>query len=124
MNNMLSIDIGRKHTGIAFCDASIGIPLPLATIDHEDDAELVRTVQKLSDKRGVTTLILGLPLMSDGSEGEEVEHVRTVSHMLADLCPQCSIEFIDERLTSTSEGDSHAGAAIALLRVWLERASR
>ena len=126
MTYYLSLDIGRKHTGVAFCDSSVDIPLPLETVHHEDDAELASAVATLAKQREVTTLILGLPLMPNGEEGEEVEHVRFIASLLSQVLPSARIEFLDERETSkgakgTKSDDPHALAALTLLRVFLER---
>lgn len=123
----LALDIGRKHTGVAFCDSTVNIPLPLETIHHEDDGELVRAVSVLAKARRVNTLILGLPLMPGGEEGEEVDHVRAVASQISGECPAIRIEFLDERETSKGSQnkisrDPHALAALTLLRVFLARA--
>ena len=124
--NFLSLDIGRRHTGVAFSDARVNVALPLDTIHHANDEELVVKVKKLVEDREVGTLIIGMPFLMDGSEGEEVEHVHQVTDLLEETCPTCSIEFVDERETSkvynkeVSE-DRNAQAATQLLGVWLTK---
>lgn len=126
MKNSLALDIGKKHTGVAFADSRVNVALPLDTIHHENDEELVSEVRKLVEERGVGTLIIGMPFLMGGGEGEEVEHVHKVTDLLKETCPTCSIEFVDERETSkvynkeVSE-DRNAQAATSLLAVWLEK---
>lgn len=122
----LSLDIGRKHTGVAYADAEVAIALPLDTIHHTNEEELVEAVTKLVEERGIGTLVIGLPFLMSGKESEETEHVRTVSTVLQESCPNCSIEFLDERETSKvyspqKSKDTHAQAATTLLSVFLER---
>lgn len=122
----LSLDIGRKHTGVAYADAEIAIAFPLDTIHHKNEQELIDTVAELVEKRQVETLVIGLPLLMSGDESEETEHVRAVSELLQEACPSCSIEFLDERETSKAytehkSEDAHAQAATTLLSVFLER---
>jgi len=122
----LSLDIGRKHTGIAFADAEIAIALPLDTIHHKNEQELIDTVAALVEKRQVETLVIGLPLLMSGEESEETKHVRAVSVLLQEACSNCTIEFLDERETSKVRAahkseDTHAQAATTLLSVFLER---
>ena len=122
----LALDIGRKHTGIAFADAEVAIALPLDTIHHENEQELRDAVRELVEKRQVETLVIGLPLLMSGQESEETKHVRTVSLELREACPNCSIEFLDERETSKAytahkSEDRHAQAATTLLSVFLDR---
>jgi putative holliday junction resolvase len=120
--NYLSLDLGRRHTGVAFCDAKVCIPLPLKTIHHEEDEELIGEFKALVMNRNVKTVVIGLPLMPDGTEGEETSRVHSVAAKLHDVCPECSIEFLDERETSKgSSKDPHANAALVLLSTFLER---
>jgi putative holliday junction resolvase len=122
----LALDVGRKHTGVAYGDSDIGISLPQDTIEHESDKELAAEVNALVIERDIETLILGMPLMPSGEEGEEVEHVRHVADLIEELCPDCTQEFVDERHTDKSflgarSEDKHAQAACALLSLILDK---
>ncbi|MDD5470106.1 MAG: Holliday junction resolvase RuvX, partial [Candidatus Peribacteraceae bacterium] len=63
MAHILALDIGTKRTGVAYLDESVGIPLPLESIAHRNERELVQAVQTLVTERGVDRLIIGLPLL-------------------------------------------------------------
>jgi len=124
----LALDIGRKHTGVAYGDSNIDISLPQDTIEHESDEELAAEICAIVIEREVEVLVLGLPLMPNGEEGEEVEHVRHVAELLEELCRECTQEFVDERHTDKSflgarSEDQHAQAACALLSVVLSKRS-
>ena len=117
---ILSLDTGMRHTGVAFYDDSVGIVLPLQTIDHQTDQELVDTVRELCSKRAVTQLVVGWPLLPSGNEGQQVKHVRGVETLLQSLC--IPIDTIDERYTNASEsGDDHSAAACEILRTWIQK---
>jgi len=123
--NYLSLDVGKKHTGIAYADSDVGIALPLDTIHHEDEDELIDAVKNLVDERKIETLIIGLPLFMSGDESEQTRYVRDITEQLKEECPQCSIELLDERGTSNvaplqKSEDPHAQAATTLLSVFLE----
>ena len=123
----LALDLGRKHTGVAFADAEVDIALPLDTIHHETEEELLEALEKIVDERQITTIVLGLPYLSSGEEGEQVEYVRDVALKIKEACPSCTIQFLDERQTNktdakTKSEDDNAQAAVTLLQVFLERA--
>ena len=93
----------------------------VARLDLTDDE-----VKKFVEEREVGTLIVGMPFLMDGGEGEEAEHVHRVANLIEEASPTCAIEFVDERETSkvynkeVSE-DRNAQAATMLLSVWLEK---
>jgi len=122
----LALDLGRKHTGVSFADATVAIALPLDTIHHDDEDGLIEVLTELMNSRKVETIVLGLPLLMKGDEGEEAEHVRGVADRIKEEFPACDIEFLDERETSKiyykeAATDRHAEAATRILSVFLER---
>ena len=122
----LALDVGRRHTGVAYVDTVLDVPLPLQTIHHQNQDELVRRVQELVSARNVETIIVGLPLLLSGDEGDEAIIVRGVAEAIGDACPSCSIRLLDERQTSKAfhgerAEDDHAQAALTLLTVALRR---
>ena len=122
----LSLDIGKRHTGVAYANSEVGIALPLDTMHHKDDEGLIDAVALLVEKRNIETLVIGLPLFMSGEESEQTRYVQDVSERINEACPQCTIEFIDERGTSNvaplqKSQDPHAQAATILLSVFLER---
>lgn len=126
MTQYLALDIGRRRTGIAFADARVNVAMPLETIHHEDDDELLDVIAKLIFARNASTIVVGLPYLMNGKEGEEAVRVRSVATRISDECPDATIVFIDERETSkfysaVRSKDSDAQAATAILRIFLER---
>ncbi|HLD07485.1 MAG TPA: Holliday junction resolvase RuvX [Candidatus Peribacterales bacterium] len=126
MKNYLGIDLGRKHTGLAFADSRVNVALPLTTIHHKDEPELLEALEKIIRDREVGIIVVGLPILMSGEEGEEALHVRTVTELIQEAHPECAISFLDERETSkiySAEGsrDRHAEAAVRILATFLER---
>lgn len=125
--NYLALDIGKRRTGVAFLPESTGVPVPLETIAHTSEAQLIERVTHIITDRGVGQLVIGLPLLPDGSEGEQALYVRAVADTLRAAVP--SILFRDERYTTVkvhsakharhspppSSYDGDAAAACALL---------
>ena len=122
----LALDIGRKHTGVAYVDATLGVPVPLPTIHHKDEEELLAAVAIRVSERSIDTLVLGLPLLPSGIEAAQAKYVRHVGKALQARCPKCAVRYLDERRTNRIAGgdqmiDDHAQAALTLLTVALER---
>jgi putative transcription antitermination factor YqgF len=102
---VLAFDIGRRRTGVAFYDDATGVPLPLDTIRHTSSKEVADRIVALAQERVTDQVVLGLPLLPDGTEGEQVRFVRGVGALLTDR--GVSVQFVDERYT-TSKTPSHA----------------
>ena len=124
--NYLALDLGRRHTGVSFADARVNIALPLSTIHHKDEPELLTALEKLVKDRDMSNIVIGLPVLMRGDEGEEAFYVRAVTELIKEALPACTVSFLDERETSkmfqleTSQ-DRHAQAATTILAMYLER---
>jgi putative holliday junction resolvase len=102
----LSLDIGQRRTGVAFLDDATGIPLPLTTLTHRSARELTSLVSAIVEERKVDRLIIGLPLLPDGTEGEQARIVREVAESFEAFGKPMS--FVDERYTTPSVRSSKA----------------
>ena len=80
--NLIALDIGMRHTGIAFYSEETDIPMPLDTIDHKSDAELIEAIKAISSERDCKKLIIGLPLLLSGNEGEQAEYAKNIADIL------------------------------------------
>lgn len=118
---ILALDIGKRRTGVAFCDDAIGIPLPLDTILSTDEADLIGQLLQLCDEREIDLLIIGLPLLLSGEEGAQSTFVRFIGNRLEEA--EIPVEYLDERYTTqkSGENDGDAKAACGLLQLFLER---
>lgn len=116
MGPLLGLDLGDKTIGLAISDPRRGIASPLQTIRRRkftlDAAELL----KLAEARGVSGLVLGLPLNMDGTEGPRVQKTRAFARNLSGLTA-LPIGFWDERLSTVA-------AERALLDADMSRAKR
>ncbi len=125
---LLGLDIGMRRTGVAYFEDATGIVLPLQTITTGDPAVLVKSIQDLCEARRIDRLVIGLPRLPSGEEGEQAEFVRSIGDLLSSSLP---LSYIDERYTSvpmrqkgekassTSETDSWA--ACQILTMYTER---
>ncbi|MEM7131393.1 MAG: Holliday junction resolvase RuvX [Chloroflexota bacterium] len=135
MEKLLALDVGLARIGVATCDP-LGITVrPITTIQRrtrrDDFARLAQIVQE----EEIQSVLCGLPLNMDGSEGPQAKTVRKwamrLAHALRVLCPHpLPIILWDERLTTfaaqelmaeknLSEYDDDALAAVIILQNYL-----
>jgi putative Holliday junction resolvase len=103
----LGLDYGSKTVGVAICanDSRIATAKEIIRRDRED--KLRRTlarVEELIAEYKAYDVVVGLPLMPDGDEGERASKARAFAEALKRRC-DCRIIFWDERYTTTSAID-------------------
>ena len=98
---VMAIDLGEKRIGLAVSDA-LGITAqPLPTYLRRSLPEDLAHLTGLVRERGVVTVVIGLPLKLDGSEGLAVERMRAFSTALAGALGEgVPIVPLDERMTT------------------------
>ncbi|NLX06695.1 MAG: Holliday junction resolvase RuvX [Phycisphaerae bacterium] len=102
MPRIIAIDYGTKRIGLAVGDAALRIAMPWDVLDARNDpAADAQTVWDHLRRSGdpVETLVVGLPLNMDGTEGPQAQLVRTFGQALAELSSR-PVEYVDERLSS------------------------
>jgi putative transcription antitermination factor YqgF len=118
---ILSLDIGMRRTGCAYCDTGNGISLPLDTLRHTSLDGFVEAVTALVVTRGIQQLVVGLPLLPSGQEGSQTAIVKEYVSAIASL--KVPIDYLDERYTTpkgpTKDGD--AMAALSILQTYIEK---
>lgn len=138
----VAIDYGLKRIGLALSDESGSIAMPLGCIEGKGKLEAtVQEVHKalkelMKEKEcSIAEVIVGLPLMMNGSFGLQADEVKLFAEKLAELSG-LSVKLWDERLTSVQAersmrqaglsrkkrvGKVDAVAAALLLQSYLER---
>ena len=97
----LGIDHGDARIGIAATDEFGILAHPVETIDRSRTDALERIAQ-LATARGIRTLVLGLPVRMDGSEGTSAAKVREFASLLMARMPDIPLVFVDESLSTSS----------------------
>ena len=121
--NVLSLDIGNKRTGAAVYQSDIGIVMPLPTIEHDSHDQLIEEVEGICNHRSINHIIIGLPLLPSGEEGEQASVVRLVYKDMEKKL-SISLTLLDERYSNPRGQqivDDNIIAACNLLRTWLQR---
>ena len=134
MHPALGIDFGQARIGIAATDACGILAHPVESI-HLDRTEPLERIAQLVAERGTRTLVLGLPLRLDGTEGTACEKVRAFGEKLRARLPELPLVYVDEFLTTTvAQEKLHAAgkkakdfrtiidqaAAVEILNNWME----
>jgi len=94
---ILSIDYGKKRTGIAVTDPLQIIAGGLATVSTH---ELFQFLQDYIGREQVERIVIGEPKQPNGQPSENLERVRQFVNRWRRAVPQIPIEFYDERFTS------------------------
>jgi len=133
----LGIDYGDARIGIAATDDFGILAHPVETIDQATGGAIER-IARLVEMRGIKTLVVGLPVRADGTEGASAEKVRAFANRLRERIPALPLVFVDEFLTTSSaaaklrEAGRNAkkqkavidqAAAVEILNIWMEGGS-
>lgn len=97
MARILSIDYGRKRTGLAVTDPQQIIAGGLATVST---SELFEWLQAYVGREQVERIVIGEPRQMDGSPSENMVRVQQFVNRWKKACPSVPIEYFDERFTS------------------------
>ena len=94
---ILSIDYGKKRTGLAVTDPLQIIAGGLATVST---SELYDYLQAYVAREAVERIVIGEPRQPNGQPSENFQRVQQFVNRWRNAMPQIPIEFYDERFTS------------------------
>ena len=97
MARILSIDYGKKRTGIAVTDPLQLIAGGLATVST---SELFDYLQAYIAREQVEMIVIGEPRQPNGEPSENLARVQQFVNRWRKAVPQVPIQFYDERFTS------------------------
>ena len=97
MSRLLSIDYGKKRTGIAVSDPLQIIANGLTTVETP---KLFDFLNDYLQKEQVATIIVGLPKQMSGEMSENMRRIEPFVNRLRKLYPQIAVEYFDERFSS------------------------
>jgi putative Holliday junction resolvase len=96
---LLAVDYGRVRIGLAIADGEARLAQPLSTLERVNRNEDLRRLRELVRERGVTQIVVGLPLRLDGTRGEMAEEAERFAQRIRKQIG-VPVEMADERLTS------------------------
>ena len=97
MARIVSIDYGKKRTGLAVTDPLQLIAGGLATVST---SELFEYLTQYVAKESVERLVIGEPRQPNGQPSENLARVQQFVNRWRKEMPQIPIEYFDERFTS------------------------
>lgn len=97
----MALDYGEVRIGIAFSDLLNIIANGYETYTRRTLDKDLEYLSTLAKDREVDTIVMGLPINMDGTEGERALATREFADKLHEISG-LPIAFIDERLTSVS----------------------
>lgn len=97
----MGLDVGSKTVGIAISDELGWTAQGIPTLRRSHLKDDISALRQLASERGITDLVIGLPLNMDGTEGVRAEESRKLGEKLGkDL--GLPVHYWDERLTTVA----------------------
>lgn len=97
MARVLSIDYGKKRTGLAVTDPLKIIPSGLDTVST---SMLWDYLQKYITQEPVELIVIGKPMQTNGMPSENLARVENFVARWRKAHPEIPVEYVDERYTS------------------------
>ena len=97
----LGLDFGDARIGLAISDPLGLFATGLETYHRKNLEKDIQHIASLIKEKQVDTVVAGLPLNMDGSEGIRVEKTKEFCEKLQEVC-EIKVEYLDERLTTVS----------------------
>jgi len=97
MSRLLSIDYGKKRTGIAVSDPLQIIANGLTTVET---SRLLDFLADYLQKEEVSCIVVGLPRQMNNEPSENMKRIEPFVNRLRKLYPHIPVEYFDERFSS------------------------
>jgi putative Holliday junction resolvase len=98
---ILGLDLGRRRIGVAVSDPSGLLASPEGSIEVRGSPEGLAEVCDLMERYGVARVVVGHPLLLDGTAGEEARQVEAWAERLRERV-SVPVELWDERLSTVA----------------------
>lgn len=106
-----ALDLGRRRIGVAVTDAAAIGAHPLGIVERRALVRDLDAIAAMLRDRDISTIVVGLPLNMDGSEGPAARSARSFAAQLG-AALGASVEMFDERLTSFEARERMRGVAV------------
>jgi putative Holliday junction resolvase len=132
---ILGVDLGSKRIGLAISDSDGSIAFPAGNLTSRGVARNLKALSEMIEQRGVTRVVVGLPIHLSGRASVGSEAARKFAGELA-RTTGLPVDLLDERLTTRAADQSldeskrgrkrraeavDSVAATLLLRTYLEQ---
>ena len=96
---ILAVDFGDTRTGLAVCDPSRLLASGIGSVSPGGIEKTAEAVAQMAKERGVSALVVGLPVNMDGSEGARAARCRKFASMVEERTG-LPVAMFDERMTT------------------------
>jgi len=136
MGRIMALDVGAARVGIALSDPLGIIASPEGVVPATPEAAALEQLVRLVREKEARAVVIGLPRLTGGTEGEQARETREFARKLRNALPaDIPMYFEDERFTTTmarqvirqkggksrNKGEKDAIAAAHILRTFLDR---
>ncbi len=73
---LLGVDLGERRVGLAVADLRAGTIRPLATLRRGEADRDAASIARIATEQMVDAIVVGLPLLGDGTEGSQAASTR------------------------------------------------
>lgn len=108
---LMGLDPGSRTIGVAVSDGLRLTATALDTIRRRRFAEDAAELARIADHRGITGIIIGLPLNMDGSTGPRAQSARAFARNVAQALG-LPVAMFDERLSSFAAKEAMRAASV------------
>jgi putative Holliday junction resolvase len=105
---LLGVDLGARRIGLAVSQGRTAVPLTI--VEHENRERDLERVAAIARERLVAAVVLGLPVLESGEEGEQARRTRRFGDALARRL-DAPVVYQDERYSSVRADNAMADAA-------------
>ncbi len=131
----LGLDVGNRRIGVAGCDGLGLLATGLGVVHRRSFPQDIAALQGWIDQRQAQILVVGIPLLADGSVGSQARKVKSLMRRMRSAL-KLPVEYVNERLTTVQASwDLHANgintqgqkhlidqqAAAVILQMWLDQ---
>ena len=118
---MLGVDFGAQRIGVAVSEGRIAVPLTI--VEHENREQDLERVAVIARERDVAAVVVGMPVLESGEEGEQARRTRRFGDALARRL-DVPVVYQDERYSSVRAEAAMADADAARGRATQRGAKR
>ncbi len=98
-SRMLGVDYGAQRIGVAVSEGRVAVPLTI--VEHENRERDLERVAEIAREQSVSAVVVGLPVLESGDEGEQVRRTRRFGDALGRRL-DVPVLYHDERFSSVT----------------------
>lgn len=111
----LAVDPGEKRIGLAISDPTGTIARPLCVVNHQSRAKDAKTIADIAREEGVTVIVVGQALDSDGQVGHQARKAQRLADEIRTQT-DCAVEMWDESGSTRAAVQSRIDLGVARKR--------